>query len=218
MTKNCFGGFILYMDICGISFCAKPINDVIIQKYNKKTGLFDHLSVKFIKIEPDNKNDIRAIDKAAQKWTDAKYIRKIATASHWSGSLPIDIYAVTTQKDKFNMLKPNRILGFAEMRKDKNFPKYDWLYHLQVKPEAINVNNPNPQKEYKHVGTSILNSLKKVYKNIFLYSEDSPNIEKFYRDNGFIEEYIFNRRFYWSSNFFNRLKIYLHNKFNIWGI
>ena len=204
------------MNIDSISFGAKYLNTVTIKKYDKNTKGYVDLSANFVKLEHDNKFDIAAVDKTAEKWKDAKYIRKIATASHWFNSLPIDIYALTTQKDKFSKLKPAKILGFAEMRKDEAFPKYDLLYHLQVKPDAINVNNSDAK--YKYVGTSILNSLKKIYKNIFLYSEGNPNVKKFYQNNGFIEDSMLRRRYLWTSNIFRKIKIYCYNKIHRFGM
>ena len=198
------------MDIDSVSFGAKPVSSVIVQKFNKKTKNFEDCLVNFVKLEPNNKSDIKAVDKVAQLWKGAKYIQKIATASHWMGKVPINIYALTTQKDKFERLKYSKILGLAEMRIDDKRPNFDWLYHLQVKPNAMNVNNLG-EKTHKHVGTGILKSLKKVYKNICLYSEDSPNIEAFYKSNDFKNDYISIRRYFWTNNIFTKLKILWNN-------
>lgn len=198
------------MDICGVSFGAKPINNITIKKYDKKQKDFIDVPAKFVKLEPDNRSDIRVLDEIANQWTGADYIRKIATASHWMNEVPISIYALTTQKDKFDKLKPSQILGCVEMRKDKNFPKYDWLYYLQVKPEAMNTEK-GKNKGYQYVGTSMIKSLKKIYHNISLFSADSPFLENFYRNNGFIEDYTLTRHYLWSSNILRRLKIRLDN-------
>ena len=194
------------MNISSVSFGAKPINDVVIKKYNKSTGVYEDYPAKFVKIESGKKADIVAIDKAAKNWKGAFYIGKIATAAHWLDSLPIEIYALTTQQDKFNKLKSSKILGFAEMRKDSNFPDYDWLYYLQVKPKAINISGQD-NKTYQHTGTSMIKSLKKIYKNISLFSADSPYLEEYYKRNGFIEDLEYTRHYLWSSNIFKRLKL-----------
>ena len=191
-------------------FWCKPINNITIKKYDKKQKDFIDVPAKFVKLEPDNRSDIRVLDEIANQWTGADYIRKIATASHWMNEVPISIYALTTQKDKFDKLKPSQILGCVEMRKDKNFPKYDWLYYLQVKPEAMNTEK-GKNKGYQYVGTSMIKSLKKIYHNISLFSADSPFLENFYRNNGFIEDYTLTRHYLWSSNILRRLKIRLDN-------
>ena len=217
MTKNFFHVFIYSMKINSVTFGANPLNTVKIKKFDKKAKDFVDFPATFIKLEPYNEFDLMAVDEAAQKWKDAKFIRKIATASHWMKEAPIDIYAITAQKKKFDKLNPDEILGFAEMRNDNSFPGFKWLYYLQVKPDAININNTG-KKIYKHVGTSIIKSLKKVYKNISLYSENSPNIMKFYKKNGFIEDSAAERHYLWSSNIFKRLKIHYNKKINQWGI
>ena len=210
MTKNFFSGFILNMNIDSVNFGAKPINSIKIKKYDKNKGDFVDIPAKFVRLDADNRSDIKVLDKIAKNWKNADYIKKIATASHWMKTLPINIYALTTQQDGFDKLKSSRILGFAEMRKDDNFPKYDWLYHLQVKPEAINT-EIGAKKGYQHIGKSIITSLKKIYHNISLFSADSPYLESFYKKNGFIEDYMNTRHYFWSSNVFKRWAIKFAN-------
>lgn len=204
------------MDICGVSFGAKPINSITIKKYSKKKQDFIDVPAKFVRLEADNRSDIRVLDKVAQQWTGADYIRRIATASHWMNELPISIYALTTQTDKFDKLKSSKILAFAEMRLNENFPKYDSLYYLQVKPEAMNMGK-DKNEGYQSVGTSVIKSLKKIYHNISLFSADSPYVENFYKKNGFIEDYMLTRHYLWSSNVLRRMKIRVDNFIHKYG-
>lgn len=196
------------MNTDGINFGAIQINKkpILINKYNNATKQFEKIPTNFIRLDSYNE-DIKAVEAAASAWTNALYIKKIATASHWMKTLPIEIYALTIQKDNFDKLEHEKILGFAEMRNDDNNPRYKWLYRLQVKPEATNVNNNN--KIYNYVGTNIIKSLKKIYKNISLFSIKNPNIEKFYKNNGFIEDYRGEKHYVWTSNLITRFKIYL---------
>ena len=83
------------------------------------------------------------------------------------------------------------------------------LEHLQVKPSAINVNSK--KNNYKGVGSSILKSLKKVYNQITLVSINNENIEKFYKDNGFIEFACAKGNFIWYKNILLRLKLKFQN-------
>lgn len=200
-----------------ISFGAKPINTVIIKKFDKRAKKFVDYPATFVKLEPWNRSDIVAVDKAAENWKDSKYASKIAVAARWINQIPVEIYALTVQSKNFNRLKPGKILGLAEMRKDSSRPKEDWLYYLQVNPDAMNVNSDG-KNSYKHVGSSILKSLKKIYSDMFLYSEDNPNIEKFYQNNGFIEDYILERHYHWSSNIFKRAKYHLVNAISKIGL
>ena len=189
-----------------VTFGAKPINKIKILKFDKQTKGFLPEEVSFVKIEP---SEVGVIDTLVDKWKGAEYVKKIATASHWMSKIPMELYAITAQKDKFSELEHEKILGLAEMRNDIK-PKYKWLYHLQINPEAINVNNAD-DKKYKLVGRKTIKSLKKIYKRIALYSVDSPNIEKFYQENGFIRDYSAQRHYLWSNSLIDRIKIYINN-------
>ena len=195
--------------ISSTSFGAKPIKPVYIQKLNSKKGRFDFVKAHFVKLEADNRNDLDAMQSIAKMWKSSLYVKKIATASRWMDYLPIDIYALTTQTKDFKNLRPNKILGVAEIRNDPNFDEFKQLTHLQVKPEAINVNKKDNQ--YKKVGTEILNSLKGIYDRISLYSVNNYNVERFYRRNHFIDDYKNCGRFVWSSKLFDRIKYHIKN-------
>ena len=77
---------------------------------------------------------------------------------------------------------------------------------MQVKPSAINVHNKD-NKSYKKVGTSIVKSLQKQFKNISLFSIKDTDVENFYKNLGFIEDYFGEKHFTWSSNILKRLKV-----------
>ena len=214
MTKIFFSGFILGMRTDKVSFGAKPLYDTKIKKFDREKTGFVELPVNFVKLEP---SDIRIIDVLAETWEGAEYINKIATASHWMKTVPIDIYAITEQKNNFDRLDPLKILGIAEIRNDDMRQGFKQLHYLQVNPEAINVDN-NGRKFYKLTGTTILNSLKKLYKNISLFSNENTNVKKFYENNGFIEDFMGKNHYIWSTNIITKLKVmyykYMHrNRF-----
>lgn len=196
------------MEVNSVTFGAIPINKASIRKIDKQSGKYVKVPVKFVKLEAHNRFDLAAMNTIAKKWKDAKYIRKIATASHWMNSrkfVEIDVYVLTTQKDNFEKLKPNNIIGCVEMRNDERNPKSRKVYHLQVKPSFMNVNNP--KNKYERTGSTILDSLKKIYKNLNLFSDDNEAIKQFYERNGFIEDYNNKNHYSWSSSIWNRLKI-----------
>lgn len=196
------------MNVNNITFGAIPINKTTIKRYDKNTKEFLKIPANFLKIDANNPYDMSAINQLEKKWKGAKYIQRIVTASHWISSrkfVEIDVYALSTQEKNFDKLKPNKILGIVEMRNDNNNPKSRKIYHLQVKPSAINVNNL--KNKYKHVGSSILKSLKKIYKRMSVFADDNPNIVQFYIRNGFIEDYQGKNHLSWNSNIFERLKI-----------
>ena len=196
--------------ISSINFKAKPINKIAVQKYSKSQKSFLPLKTTFVKLDSESRRDLLVVEYAAAKWKDAKYIQKIATATHWMNNLPIDVYALTTQEKNFDKLILNKILGFAEMRPDDNDSRFVMLHYLQVKPEAISSSRAKV-KNYNNVGSSILSLLKKVYKNISLFSEDIPATHNFYRKNKFIRDQGCYSRYLWSSNPFMRLRIHYEN-------
>ena len=102
-------------------------------------------------------------------------------------------------------MRQNKILGVVEMRNDPNDSKNRKVWYLQVKPSVMNVNNQN--NKYENAGTSILDSLKKIYTRMSLYADDDKNIQKFYKKNGFIKDYQGRNHYSWSSNIFERLRI-----------
>ena len=188
------------MNINNINFRAKPINkSLFIKKYDLNKNQYTDFQVAFVKLDKDNKNDIIAVDEATKHWNDGIFIKRIATASHWMKTVPIDIYALTSQSNNFDKLDYKQIIGFAEMRDDNMQKKYKWLHYLEVKYDAIKVGSESKNK-YKYAGSTILSSLKKIYKNISLFSVRHPNIEKFYRQNGFIEDYMGCNHYVWNSS------------------
>jgi len=192
-----------------INFTALPINKVNIKKYDKKTKNFINYPANFVRLVANDRNDINAVNKCAQQWKNADFIDKIATAAHWIGyrnGVEINVYALTTQKNNLKKLNPQYILGLAEIRTDNENPQNTILYHLQVKPSAINVHNKD-NKSYKKVGTSIVKSLQKQFKNISLFSIKDTDVENFYKNLGFIEDYFGEKHFTWSSNILKRLKV-----------
>lgn len=198
------------MEIDSVSFGAIPINTVTIKKYNIKTKKFQSIKTSFIKLEHDNENDMEAIKSAANKWRNATYIRKIASASRWMGIqdlVNIEVYALTRQTKNFKKLNYGNLLGFAEMRSDYNNPKKAILNHLQVKPNAMNLNQQK-NKKYQRVGTSIIKSLQKQYNEIALFSVFDTKTERFYKRLGFIRDSIANNHFVWNKSFLERLKLY----------
>ena len=195
----------MYTD--SISFGAIPINKVKIKKYNKLSQKFTDYSANFVKIDAGNRKDLETVYKTAQKWkvrNEAKYIQQISTSSQWMKGNFIDVYALTLQHDNFENLQASGILGLAEMREDEAGQGIHLLNFLQVRPNAINVNQKY-KVNYKYVGSGILTSLKKIYSKIYLFSENDENIEKFYQKNGFIDDYKGSRHYTWDSSPFKRI-------------
>ena len=166
--------------VSNINFKAQPINTIKIKTFSKNDKKYIPLKTTFVKLERKNNYDTIAVNKAAKKWKHAKYMKKIATNFNFANYIPLELYAITTQMKNFDKLNYKNILGFAEMRPDNYLKGFTSLYYIQSKTGAVN-NTETSDKKYKEVGSSILTSLKKIYKNISLFSEDSPMLFMFYK-------------------------------------
>ena len=190
--------------IDGIGFQAKPINKVIIQKFDKKTKNFFPCEATFVMLDHKNKGDIAAINNLSKSWKGATFLKNISTSANWMDDKKfshIHVYAVTTQEKNFKKLSPTKILGLVEMRKDDDKPKNTILHFLQVKPIAMH-KEETKKRVYKQVGTGILNSLKKIYKSMSLFSDNG--VEPFYEKNGFIHDNYGKGHYVWYSNILKR--------------
>lgn len=190
-----------------ISFGAIPISKTTVKKYNKLQKQFTSYPVNFVKIDACNKDDLNAIYETAQKWNKIgkpKYAQLISTSCQWMKDKPIRVYALTIQKNNLEKLQPDCILALAEMRFNQNNPQNTLLNYLQVRPNAKYVNQKH-KINYKYVGSAMLESLKGIYKEFFLFADNDKNVEAFYKRNGFIDDFDGTRHYAWSSNFFKRL-------------
>lgn len=193
------------MEVNNVSFGAIPINKVKIKKFDKTAKRYADYPATFVKLDSYNRDDINAVDIVSKKWKGAKYIQQISTAAHWIKDKPIEIYALTSQQANFENLQANKILGLAEIRLDEN-PKNTLLHYLQVRPGAKHVNQKH-KVNYKYVGTTILKSLKNIYKDISLFADSDNNVIKFYKKNGFIDDFDGSRHFVWSISLLKRISL-----------
>jgi len=167
-------------------FGAKFINSVNIGKLAQGIKKYDSAPVSFVEIDPNNIGDIKALENASKTWSYAKFVDNIyhAACALRNGSKYYKdnkVYALTAQKDKFELLNEKSLLGLVHVG-----PLDDgslFIEHLQVKPDIIFVNNP----EYKGVGTGILNSIKCLTRKISLFPSSEKSVRDFYEKNGFFE-------------------------------
>ena len=165
------------------NFGAKFINKIPVKKLDLLNNTYKDANVSFVQIEPNNRNDALALKYTARYWYNGHYADNIAYTARqiYTGAIDSNryqVYALTKQKKHFNELSSDKILGLVEV---ENKPNFTEILHLQVDPELVYTIQP---PTYKHVGTGILNSLKKFYKkSIELKSVYSA--VKFYEKNGF---------------------------------
>ena len=86
---------------------------------------------------------------------------------------------MTSQKDDFERLDKSKIVGLAQMQ--TGVEPEDNLRYFQIRPDLKHGVN---RRKYKHIGSGMLNSIKKIYSNaITLLS--SYSAANFYEKQGF---------------------------------
>lgn len=166
------------------NFGANFINKVNIKRLDSKTNMYKSCQASFVQFDPQNKNDLNAISKAVKTWQGDNFAGTIVNnairiVNGMTSSKVNHIYLLTTQKDKFDKLNREEILGLAQMRSNKKDP--DELWYLQVKPDT---KYGAEGRTFKSVGSGILNSLKAIYnKKITLFA--SYFAANFYETQGF---------------------------------
>ena len=185
------------------NFCAKPINTYKVCRFNDKLNKFTKTDAHFVLLENRNAEDLNAVEDCAKNWkTD--FAKVISTSFHWNAMKKIEynkIYALTLQKDNFEILNPTEILGLANVTEQNS--KKMFLEYLQINPEAININQKT--KKFKGCGTAMIKSFQNIYNVIHLNSSSLEEVMRFYRKNGFIKSLFSEFEFVWKNNLLFKL-------------
>ena len=180
------------------NFGAKYIKQTYINKLDSITGKYKPTEANFVEIERNNPLDVLALHNNAKYWENEMYASNIAyTASQMLSKSPFfvnkKIYALTSQKDSFNELKDEKILGLVELTEENN--RYINLDFLQVKPEILYSLTPKP---LKNIGTRILDCIKEIYHNKFiLLTSRAGKTTEFYEKNDFVNIDKENNKYLW---------------------
>lgn len=156
--------------------------------------------VSCVKIDPLNKNDIRALDTISKNWKECSFtvwIKNIAIAIKNNSQYyrKNEIFALTTQENNFTKLNPENILGVFNV-KVLDSKGHAYLEHIETNP----LYRTNSHAKYKAIGTGMLDSLKQIYRKISLFSLNKQKVKEFYIRNNFIESPEHSCEFEWVSN------------------
>ncbi len=171
-----------------ISFGAKYISSVSAQKVDFKTNAKRPCKVSFVELSPQNKNDVNAVAAASENWghpecseTILNRMQYMAKCKERKDFNKTKFYAVTANKNDYKTIESSDILGLCRIKTGNEIN----IDYIQVKPDEVRLSNKMFQ--YNHIGTAVLNSIKKLFKgkNIQLFS--LPDAKSFYLANGFIE-------------------------------
>lgn len=127
--------------------------------------------------------------------------KQIRRESRRIGAEGLHIYAVTSQADKFEKLNPDNVLGMMLFQEGKSLRPYNKIELLQVSPTEMSPNygstiNKKWKKfistvfrfrdpEYKHIGKSLLDSVKAMHSDKPIRVFALQEAISFYEHNGF---------------------------------
>ena len=167
-----------------INFGAKLIKLSPVKKLADLKGEYMPAKLSFVEFEPGNKKDLQAISNAVKSWNGEMFASDIYTSAKLIRNRKLDpeshkIYVLTSQKNNFDNLNADEIVGLADFETNK--PDEGHLNFLQVDPDLITSYVP---PRFRYVGTGMLEALKSLYKKtITLKSVYSATA--FYEKNGF---------------------------------
>ena len=174
------------MNACNnnISFGAKLVSKQNIKKFVENSYKAEDELVSFVKINPKSFYDINALGIVAErnkKCTFAEDIYNDALDFFRQEPTAGNVFALTTQKNNFSKLDPNKILGLAEVL--PNGCKKDGVFMDYIL--KIPSNTKTATEKFCKIGTGMLDGIKEFYKNkkISLYS--LADAVEFYKRNGF---------------------------------
>lgn len=184
-------------------FGAILYNRVNVGKLQQGTNRYNDSEVSFVRIEPYNSDDIKALEKCSKYWQYSKFTTNIYHAANaMKNDSPYykhnKVFALTSQCDNFEKLDDEKILGLVHVSPFSDGSLF--VEHIQVKPDLIYENKP----EYKGAGTGILNSLKELTGKISLFPSSDKSVRDFYEKNGFFEYPVGMNIYTWVKDIFPR--------------
>lgn len=183
-----------------ISFKAKYINPVEIQKYDGKE--YKSETAAFVELDYIDSSIIKAVN---NKW-NSKLVEGIYNSFAAKSNLK-HVFAVTTQIDSFERLNPDKVLGMALFEKYNKSNLFSEITFFQVAPEYLSIQYGNtnltklkeyflkilhknkknePVPKYQHIGKALIKSIQKIYNNERIALFALPKAEKFYKKWDFI--------------------------------
>ena len=168
-----------------INFTANYLKTVYLpQKVSK--GIYKPCETSIVEFDTSDKNDIRAIAKAASDWENitpgfAYQIFNDAIKDRPFPDILQEHYlGLTTQNSDYEHINPDKLQGLALFSETAN-PKNE-LNWLQVNPNTNTKSSSS--RTYKKVGTELVNYMKQITdKPILVQSADDAI--KFYEKNDF---------------------------------
>lgn len=165
-----------------ISFKAQYIKATPIKNLKRDLS-YSVKEASFVVLEPQNQADICAMRSINLSW-DSGFLRSIYNnLSRYNDKFKI--FALTTQKQNFEELNANKILGVALVERKPDGVLY--LDYLQTNPKYIREKVLFPK--YKNIGTAMLNCIKQMPNIKCIKAVSVPTAFDFYLKNDFKPEH-----------------------------
>ncbi len=166
------------------SFKAKFITPATIKELHYRKESQDKV-VSLIELKAKSFKDRQALSNVDSLWgkgeTFACNIAHDANEDNFIGGNS-QYFALTTQRRQFEEPVSDKILGIAEVLREKD--DLIQLKYLQTDPEHTHFSY---YKIYSGIGTSILNAIKALFPEDSIILNTVDSARGFYKDNGFVE-------------------------------
>lgn len=165
-----------------ISFGARYINSIPVLK---KDGIdYRKQNIAFVELDMFDKNDLNALTKTSDRWGDESYL-SVAKDSMEQGVKEgkRHLYMATTQKNSFEKLDENKVLGAVVFDEGKS---QNHIELLQVEPN--NLAKAKKTANWARVGSSIVKNLQTMFSNKPMTVFSAGDAKGFYEKTGFVQE------------------------------
>ncbi|MBR1425351.1 GNAT family N-acetyltransferase [bacterium] len=181
----------LYSSMNSIFFGASFLSNTHIQAKKKFRNKYEQKTANIVEIDPKNPDDKEALHEVSKKW-DKQYI-SFAWNIYNDAVEDFDypdvkaehFLALTTQKNNFDKLNPDKVLGLA-LVSERAYDDFE-INWLQVEPNNNSVDF-HKNRQYKQVGRAMMNYICKTYSDKPIVVNPANTAVEFYKKYGFTYE------------------------------
>lgn len=169
-----------------INFTANLVKQTQVQETADNNNYIPS-DVSIVELDKHDERDIKSLYKTIILWKDqnAKYSSEIyheaVKGYEYDDTEQEHYFALTSQKNDFNNLDPERILGlmlFSQTNRTED--EINWL---QVRPNTSH--KQTWKRQYKGIGEGLINLLKGTWLNKPIHVQADVNAVEFYKKMGF---------------------------------
>lgn len=161
-----------------INFKGQFLNKTLVEKYNYISKTFVPTEVSFVELKNSSKKDLKTLKKISWRWGYKTFASRIYREA--KNDPKVRTFALTTQNSNYEKLDSKKILGLGQTTLER--PGVYNLDYLQAHPNYI---ADNKNREYKNIGTGLINGLKKLFNDNIITVTSLPAAIDFYLKNGF---------------------------------